>query len=384
MEQAAYQIKDEIIELRRNFHQIPELSFCEFKTTELICAYLDKYNISYQMIDKTGVVATISGQKPGKTILLRADIDALPIQEKNKLSYTSKHDGCMHACGHDVHIACLLGAARILSEAEFSGAVKLVFQPGEETDGGALPMIEKGVLENPTVDAAFALHVEPLADVGTIQIRDGAIMASPDEFTMTVYGKGGHGSAPHQCVDPIAISAEIIRAFHAITRTAVHPMKPCVVSVCSVHAGNCPNVIPEIATMEGTVRSLDHETRKTIAKALQKTAESIACSMGGHCDFEFRALYPPTINTPEMNQIVVEAVKKISKIQKIETLEFSSMAGDDFAYFAERVPAAYFRLGVGNAQHHAPIHSPDFYVDEDSIPLGVAILAQTAIDYLKN
>lgn len=385
-EKAVFEIKDELIKIRESLHRIPELCFCEEKTSALIRNYLDQLGISYQTMVKTGVAAVIDTGKPGKTILLRADMDGLPIAEENDLPFRSEHFGCMHACGHDVHTACLLGAAKILNQYKdhLCGTIRLVFQPAEEGEGGALPMIEAGVMENPCVDAAIALHVEPLAKWGTLQFRDGAIMASPDEFVMTVHGIGGHGAVPEKCVDPIAVAAEIIKAYQGIARRTVGAMNPCVVSVCSVHAGNCPNVIPETAYLEGTVRSLDPNTRKKIAAELQNCAETIAKAMGGSCEFTYRPLYPPTINTPAMNQLVRNAAKKLSCVKKTEELEFSSLAGDDFAYFAERVPACYFRLGVGDETHNNPIHSPDFFANENALPIGTAVLVQSVVDFLNS
>lgn len=370
--------------IRENLHRFPETEFNEFKTCEIIRNELDKLNIEYEECTQTGTVAIIRGKQEGKTVLLRADIDALPIKEETDLEFKSQNDGFMHACGHDIHTACLLGAAKILNEMKnnLCGNIKFIFQPAEEGSGGAKPMIDEGVLDNPKVDAAFALHVEPLEKVGNIQIRNGAIMASPDEFYIHVKGKGGHGSAPHQCVDPIAISAAIISDFQAIVRESVNPMIPCVVSVCSIHSGNCPNVIPSEAFMEGTVRTLDNDTRFKIAKILEKRACNIAEKMGGKCFFTYKALYPPVINDENMNKIVIQAANKLGV--GIVNLPFAAMAGDDFSYFAEAVPSAYFKLGVGNDIINYPIHSPHFDADEKSYEIGSKIMAQIAVEYLNS
>ena len=384
IEETAKKNSEYLKKLREELHQYPETDFVEFKTAEIIRRELDNMKIAYKASAKTGTVGLIKGFSSGKTILLRADIDGLPITEETNLPYKSLNEGYMHACGHDVHTACLLGAAKILIEMKdkLPGNIKLVFQPAEEGVGGAKPMIEEGVLENPHVDAAFALHVEPLEKTGNIQVRDGAIMACPDEFTIDIFGCGGHGSAPYQCVDPIAIAAQIITEYQGIVRQNINPMIPCVVSVCSVHAGSCPNVIPSQASMEGTVRALDNETRFKIADILEKKACEISKMMGGRCRFEYRSLYPPVINNPNMNKLVINAAEKLSILKEVVPLEFASMAGDDFSYFAQEVPASYFKLGAGNDNLAFPIHSPKFNIDDNALIIGAALMAQIAYDFL--
>lgn len=371
--------------LREELHQYPETDFNEYKTKSIIERELGLIGVPYKTLAKTGTVGCIFGKKTGKTVLLRADIDGLPITEATDVSFKSKNEGFMHACGHDVHTACLLGAAKMLNEIkdEICGNIKLVFQPAEEGVGGAKPMIDEGVLTNPDVGAAFALHVEPLERAGNIQIKDGAIMASPDEFTLKIHGVGGHGSAPHQCIDPIAISAEIINIFQKLSRSYVSPFNSCVISVCSIHSGTCPNVIPSEAVLEGTVRTFDEEIRTKIAAELSKKANSVCELYGAKCDFEYRYLYPPLINDSKMNKLAERAAKKIPGIQKVVHLDTASMAGDDFSYFAREVPSAYFKLGVGNDGIKKPIHSNLFDIDNSALPLGAAVMAQTALEYLQ-
>ncbi|MCX7714200.1 MAG: amidohydrolase [Clostridia bacterium] len=387
IEQMALSMREELIHMRRSLHEIPETAFCENKTSQFIQNKLSELGIPYHVIAKTGVVGLIKGISNEKTVLLRADIDGLPICEESGAEYKSKIDGWMHACGHDVHTACLLGAAKILNSMKdrLLGNVKLVFQPAEEGVGGALPMIEEGVMENPYVDSAIALHVEPMEEVGNIQIKDGAIMASPDDFELTIQGKGGHGAYPHTCVDPIVIGSMIINAYQTLVSRHFNPMTPVVISVCSFHSGNCTNVIPDTAHLTGTARSLDKDTRAELMKVLKETAVDIAKSMGGECDFVFKPLYPPTINDKAMNEIIKNAAKKLNFIKKIVCLEQASMGGDDFAYFSEKVPGVYFKLGCGNREKGIvhPIHSPKFNVDEDALPIGAAIMAQAAFDYLE-
>ena len=253
IEKLIYENIDEIIKIRRDLHKIPELSGEEYKTAEYIRNKLSEYGIPYSVVDKTGTVALIKGKNPGKTVLLRADIDALPIDENNTLEFKSEHRGIMHACGHDIHIACVLYAGKILNDMKDSlkGNIKLVFQPQEEDAGGAEPMIAAGVMENPHVDASFALHVEPLEKCGFIQLKDGAIMASPDDFEIEITGKGGHGALPHECIDVISIGSAIVAEYNAVPSKYFSAQVPCVVSVCSFNAGNCPNVFPDKVKIQG-------------------------------------------------------------------------------------------------------------------------------------
>ena len=336
IEEKAFQIKDELISIRRHLHRTPETDFEEIKTSSFIRSKLDDYGIPYTTSAKTGTVALIKGKNSNKTVLLRADIDGLPIKDESKFEIKSEREGYMHACGHDIHATCLLGAAKILNDIkdELNGNVKLVFQPAEEGVGGALPMIEDGILENPHVDAAFALHVEPLEKTGNIQVKDGSIMASPDD--------------------------------------------------CYFNGGTCNNAIPQTAEIMGTARSLDNETREMLIELLDKTAHETAKKHGTTIDFTFNKLFPPVVNNSEMNDVIRNSAKKLTCINEVVTLDKPAMAGDDFSYFGENVPSAYFKLGVGNVEKGAvyPIHSPKFIADEDALPIGSAILSQTAVDYL--
>ena len=388
IEKQAFAIWDELVSIRRALHKIPELCFQEFQTSALIQKALKSYGIPFQVIAKTGVAGLITGGRPGKTILLRADIDALPIQEESGVSYASEHPGYMHACGHDVHTACLLGAAKILNamKNDLPGNIKLIFQPAEEGEGGALPMIEAGVMENPHVDAAFALHVEPLAETGTLQFKTGSIMASPDDFEFTVYGKGGHGGNPHKCVDPILTAAMIINNMQSVVSRNINPMTPCAVSVCAIHGGNCHNVIPDSVQVLGTARSLDPGTRKLLATQLENVAVNTAAAMGARCAFTFSPLFPPVINDQAMTKLAADAAAELDCVREISWLEEASMAGDDFAYFIENTPGAYFKLGVGNRNGGIcePIHSAKFQADESALPIGAAVLANIAYQFLNS
>jgi amidohydrolase len=376
-------IKDELIEIRRYLHKYPETDFIEFVTSKYIQEKLSDYDIPFEIKATTGIVGIIRGAKPGKTVLLRADIDGLPIKEESKVEFASERDGYMHACGHDIHATCLLGAAKILNEMKdnISGNIKLVFQPAEEGAGGALPMIEEGIMENPHVDAAFALHVEPLENVGNIKIKNGSIMASPDDFEIIIHGVGGHGAHPEECVNPLSVGARILEKYHTLANDY---NLPCVVTICSFNGGSCRNVIPDSAVITGTARSLDPVTRKKLVELLKKIAFNIADGMNAKLDFNFNVLFPPVVNDEAMNGIVAKSAEKLGL--NVVHLENASMAGDDFSYFGERVPASYFKLGVGNKAIGAcyPIHSPRFKADENALPLGAAIMAQIAIDYLNS
>ncbi len=375
--------KQELLSIRRYLHQNPELSGEEYKTAKFIRQKLDEYGIKYDIVDDTATVAAIKGKSDGKTVLIRADIDALPIYEENDLEYKSKNEGIMHACGHDIHTACALYSAKILNELKdtFSGNVKVVFQPKEETDGGAKALIDWGVMENPKVDACFAIHVEPLEECGKIQIKDGAIMASPDDFEIVIVGKGGHGATPEECINPITVGAEIVEKIN--NNPEYKKKDSSIVSVCAFSGGVCCNVIPDKVKILGTARSLSEEIRNKLKNELNKIVDSVCKKYGADYKYTFNFSYPPTINSPEINEVVINAAKKIDKIKGITQLEHSSMCGDDFAYFTRCAPSSYFRLGVGIDGENHPIHSPKFIANEDALEIGVEILAKSALDYLE-
>ena len=379
--EAVKQITKELIDMRRYLHSIPELEYNEHKTCEFIASVLDKLGIEYNYVLPTGISALIRGKKGvGKTILLRSDIDALPITEMNNISYKSKNEGVMHACGHDAHIAILLGTAMILKKInyDFFGNVKLIFQPAEEGRGGALPMIEKGVLENPHVDCAVALHTDPTADAGTLKYRDGAIMASPDDFYIKLIGKGGHGAYPQKCVNPIIAASQLIKK---ITESFCQN-EDFTVSVCTVNSGTLNNIIPDFAEITGTARSLNNATRTKIERLLSEYTRE--CSVNNNCSYEFvfNKMYPPLINSAEINRLVVNAAKKIPAVKKICVQEKASMTGDDFSYIAEVVPSSYFKIGTANESIKEMLHSSTFNIDESALMIGAAVLAQTAVDFL--
>lgn len=381
IEKSALKMAAELKEIRHTIHKYPELGTKEYKTSEYIKQKLTEYGVPYKEMALTGVCAYISGKPNGKAVLLRADIDALPITEEADVPFKSERDGLMHACGHDVHTACLLGAAKLLNDIKdkLNGNVVLAFQPDEEGDGGALPMIREGIISDYNVSAAFAMHVEPLCNSGNIQIKDGAIMASPDDFEIIIDGVGGHGAYPEKCVNPIEIGAEILKNYKLQIKN--DPQKQ-IVTICSFNGGHCRNAVPPRAVLTGTARSLDKEIRENLKNCLKNIAEHTAAQMGGKAQFNFNQLFPPVINDTEMNRVVKNAASKLDCIKNVEILENASMAGDDFAYFADTVPGAYFKLGVGTTGENYPIHSPYFMADDNALPIGAALMAQIADEYL--
>ncbi|MBR3791682.1 MAG: amidohydrolase [Clostridia bacterium] len=380
----AEEISDKLIKIRRDLHQIPELEFEVFETAEYIEKQLDMLGIEHYRLAKTGIVGIIRGKSDDITLLIREDIDALPVTELNDIPYKSKNIGKMHACGHDAHTTCLIGMCMILKEMNLNGTVKVVFQPAEEGDGGALPMIKEGVMTNPDVTAAVSLHVEPLAKVGTLLLRDGAIAASPDEFTIIINGVGGHGACPEDCNNPIIPAAALVSQLKTIVKDNSIEETECVVSVCSINGGNSYNIIPDCVKITGTVRSLSEDIRTNIEKLINDKINDVVKRFNCTYNYQFTRSFPPLINDKKINDLVAGAAEKIEMFDKIEYLENSPMLGDDFAYFAQCVPSSYFKLGVGNDEINNPLHSPYFNIDESSLSLGAAILAQIAVDYLGN
>lgn len=381
------EIQEKLINIRRTIHMHPELAFEEHATAQLIYNYLKDLDIEVTPgIAKTGVVGLIRSNQPGKTVAIRADMDALPMTEENECEYKSTVPGKMHACGHDVHVTCLLGAAEILSrlKGKLNGNIKLLFQPAEEGVGGALPMIEEGVLENPKVDACIAAHVWPDIPAGKIVVKNGPIMASPDDFEIIIKGKSGHGAMPHAAVDPIVIGCHVVNTLQTIVSRKIDPLNPAVISICYFHSGTCTNVIPDTATIKGTARTIDPELRRKIASLIEETVAGVVKAMGGEYEFDFKYLYPPTINDNIITDVLANSASKIIGKSNILWGREPSMGGEDFAYFAEKVPSTFFRLGCGNPEKGIthPIHSTKFDVDEDCIVAGASILAQFAVDYL--
>lgn len=389
IKEEAKAIREKITGWRRDFHRHPELSFKEFETTKAIARILDEAGIHGYKIGvsgvPTGLVVDIKGQRgPGKCVALRADIDALPVQEENNVSYKSEADGIMHACGHDAHAAMLLGAALLLKkhEAEFSGTVRLIFQPSEEAgDGGAKPMIEEGVLDG--VDNIAALHVWQPITSGKFAFAYGTTMASSDKFEVLVQGKGGHGAYPHQTIDPVLTAATIICQLQGIISREIDPLSTGVISACTIHSGTASNIIPETAKIEGTVRALTPEMREylhsSIARVAKYTAEAHRCQASA------RALngYPATVNDLDSLKQALRVVSDMMGPDDLIEVK-SSMGAEDMGFFLEKIPGCYLYLGCAGEQNEFvyPHHNPKFDIDDSVLYLGTAFLTSYALDFL--
>ena len=381
--------KDQIIDYRNHLHANPELSFKEYETSAYVERELRSFGIAH--IEKkadTGLVALIEGRNPAKKIVaLRADMDALPIQEANDVPYKSKNDGVMHACGHDVHASSLLGAARILNEVkeEFEGTIKLIFQPGEEViPGGASLMIKDGVLESPHPSAIIGQHVMPLIPVGKVGFRKGMYMASADELYLTVKGKGGHGAMPETLVDPVLITAHIIVALQQIVSRNASPKIPSVLSFGKIIANGATNIIPNEVKVEGTFRTLNEEWRSQANKQMVKLAEGIAEAMGGSAEFEVRRGYPFLQNAPELTDRALHAAKDYLGEENVVDLDIW-MAAEDFSYYTQQIDGCFYRLGTRNEEKGitSGVHTPTFDIDENALEIGAGLMAWLAVSELE-
>ncbi|MCS7074946.1 MAG: M20 family metallopeptidase, partial [Bacteroidia bacterium] len=344
-------IHEKTVSFRRYLHQNPELSFEEYQTAEFIAKVLTEFNIPFESkVAKTGIVATIQGKPGTKTIALRADIDALPIQEENTCVYASQVNGKMHACGHDAHTASLLGTAFILNELKnhWSGTIKLIFQPSEEKlPGGASVMIQEGMLQKHKIQSIVGQHVMPLLPVGKIGIRSGIYMASTDEIYLTVCGKGGHGAQPHTTIDPVAITAQIIVSAQQLVSRMADPRTPCVLTFGKIIANGATNIIPDSVYLEGTFRAFDENWRAAAHQKLQKLILGIAESFGAIAKLEIRKGYPVLVNEPELTKRVESAIEQYVGRENVVPLELWT-AAEDFAYYTQEIPGCFYRLGTRN------------------------------------
>jgi amidohydrolase len=378
-------ITDEVIRLRRDFHKYPEKGFEERRTSSVIAQYLSQHGLEVtEGVAKTGVVGLLRGERAGKTIMLRADMDALPLQEKNGVDYRSVHDGVMHACGHDGHMAILLGTAKLLStlRTSFSGQVKFVFQPAEENLGGAKIMMQEGVLEKPKVDAAFGLHLINQIPCGYIGYRSGAIMAGMDTFTIRVLGKGGHSAMPDGGIDSIAISGKIITELYERIHREISTI-PLIINIGTIHGGYAPNIIADTVELSGTVRCLDEEVRKTIPQRMKSVLSGITSSMKGGYELSYEEGYPVTINDQAMTKLMLLAAERVVGMANIFEV-IPSMASEDMSFYLQKVPGSFFFVGAGvPGIKNEPHHNPYFDIDERSLPIGLKMLANIAFDFLK-
>ncbi len=380
---------EEALKIRRHLHKYPELSFNENATSAYISEKLEDFGIPFKKgYAGTGIIARIEGRNPGnKTIALRADMDALPVQEKNNLEFISIDKGVMHACGHDVHMTCLLGASAILNQIknEFEGTVILIFQPAEEyLPGGAKQMLEEGALDDPEPDAILALHVQPDIPAGVVGFRPGKYMASSDEIYITVKGKGGHGAMPHQLVDPVLIASHLIVSLQQIVSRGARVDTPTVLSFGKLIANGATNVIPDEVKIEGTFRTMDEEWRAEVHRRITQMSVNLTKSMGGSCDIEIRKGYPALINNEELTINSKSLAGKYLGDEHVLDLGIR-MTSEDFAYFAQKFPACFFRLGVGfpGEENPAGLHSSGFLVNEKSIETGIGLMACLAVNHLK-
>jgi len=383
----ATRIEPEIVKNRRSFHQHPELAYKEEWTARQVGDKLESMGITVKRgVGGNGVLGTLEGGKPGRVVGLRADMDGLPVQETSDVEFRSKMEGVMHACGHDTHIAMLLGAARILSENRdvLCGTVKFLFQPAEEHGGrgGAKPMIEAGVMKEPKVDYVFGLHISGTYRVGEVGLREGSLMAAPDAFKVKIVGRGGHGSAPHETVDPVYVAAHVILALQGISARMINPVRPFVISVGAVHSGTKENIIPDVATLDGTIRTLDEKTRARAKKKVVEVAKGVSRSFGATAEVEFEAdAYPVTVNDPETTRRVARVLKRIRgvRVREIDPV----LGGEDFSRFLREAPGTFFFLGTRNPAKGCvyPNHSAKFKVDEDVLKFGSASLALLAFEF---
>lgn len=381
-------MRDALVAVRRDIHRHPELAFQEHRTAERGLTWFRGLGLDVQtnIAGTPGLIATLDAGRPGPTLLLRADMDALPITEETGAEYASETSGVMHACGHDAHVACLLGAASLLGEHRqaLRGRLKFLLQPAEEKPpGGAKVLIEQGgILEG--VDAALALHVYPPLPVGQMGFRPGVLLGYSDRFTVRIHGVGGHAARPHQTVDAVAVAVQVYQALQYLVSRENDPLHPFVITIGALQAGTAANVIPNEATLLGTVRSLDPMVHNSLPERLERVVAGICQATRARYTFEFVRGYPAMVNDAALTQRATESVKSLVGEQGVVYLPTPELGGEDFAFFSQRVPSLMFRLGVRNEARglvHS-VHSSRFDLDEDALPLGAAALARIAMDYL--
>lgn len=376
----ASQYKDEFIAVRRHLHAHPELSYQEFETSKYVQQKLRDYNIPFAIKATTGVVGLIEGRNPSARIVaLRADMDALPILEANEISYKSTKQGVMHACGHDVHTTCLLGAAKILSETkdEWEGTVKLIFQPGEEKNpGGASLLIKEGVLENPSPQCIFGLHVNPQLEVGKLSFRGGKVMASADELYISVRSKGGHAAAPHLTADTVLVASHLVVALQQIISRNKDPFTPSVLSISSFQGGNTTNVIPSEVKLMGTFRAMDEGWRFKAHGLIKKLTQELVESMGAEADVHIDVGYPTVYNNEALNDAAKRLAEEFIGSRNVEETEVR-MGAEDFGYYSQHIPGCFYRLGTANKAKGitSGVHTPTFNIDEEAIEIGTGMMA---------
>jgi amidohydrolase len=375
----------ELVAWRRDFHMHPELGFEETRTASIVAGQLGGFGYRVQTgVAKTGVVGLLDGADPGPVVMLRFDMDALPVQEANDVEYASQVPGKMHACGHDGHLAIGLGVAKLLAHRRdrWPGTLKLVFQPAEEGMGGAEMMVQEGVLDNPPVDAVFALHLQNNLPLGQAIVTSGPIMTASERWELTIAGRGGHGAKPHQAVDPIVAAAQVIVGLQTIVSRSIDPQEPVVVSVGTIHGGQAFNIIPPQVELTGTIRSFGSEARRTALGRLQEIIEGICGAMGAQAGLRIIPTCPALVNDPAMTGVMRAAAEAVLGPENVCSGE-RTMGSEDAAFYLQEVPGCYMFLGAANADRglNQPNHNPRFDFDEEALPLGVAILAQVCLLY---
>ncbi len=376
-------VHEKVVEIRRDIHQHPELSYKEYRTSSLVVDVLKSLGVEVKTNVglPTAVVGRLKGKREGKVVALRADMDALPVKEEAQVEFKSLNDGVMHACGHDTHVAMLLGAAMILSGEDFPGEVRLLFQPAEEDGGlgGARPMIEAGAMAG--VDYVFGIHISGSIPAGVFSTRRGPFMATPDAFTVLVHGRGGHGSAPHETVDPIHVAIQIANSLYGIPRL-LDPIQPFVLSITNIHSGTTDNVIPDEALMQGTIRSLDEKVRRRALTYVKDMVSSICSVYGASCEVKFiDDPYPITVNDPKVTERAMEVLRGISTVRESDPV----LGAEDFSRFLQVAPGTFFFLGGRNEEKGCvyPNHSSRFCIDEDVLKLGVAAYSALALNFTR-
>ena len=372
-----------VIESRRDLHRIPETGFKEVKTAAHVAAQLTRLGLEVRTgVAGTGVVGLLRTGRPGPTLMIRADMDALPIAEETGLPFASTHPGCMHACGHDAHMAMALGAAAVLNDlrARLGGTVKFVFQPAEEGPGGAKPMIEAGVMDDPKVDCAIACHLWAERPEGTIGVRSGPCLAAMDRFEIKILGRGGHGAQPHLCVDAIEVGAQVVSALQRIVSRQMNPVEPAVVTVGTFHAGTAFNIIPAEAAMSGTTRTFNAEVWSGWNERVERVVKGVCDSMGAGYELNYVQGYPPTVNDAGVAEVVRRAAAAVVGAERVEEPELT-MGGEDMSFFLQRAPGCFYCLGVGRPGG-APLHNSRFVFQEELMLLGVETHCRVALEVL--
>jgi len=375
-------LKEKLIEWRRDFHRHPEIAFQEERTSSVIKKFFEDLDVEVTSCAKTGLRVVLKGKSPGKTVALRADMDALPLQEEGDKEYISQNPGATHACAHDGHMAVAMGTAKLLSERQedLKGNVVFLFQPSEERiPGGAKTMIEEGALEG--VDAVFGFHFWQLLPTGSVGAVKGPMMAQPDSFDLVIKGKGGHGSTPHLVVDPILVASHVITNLQSIVSRNVDPLKSCVVSFGTINSGTIYNIIPNEVSCSGTVRTFDPAVKRLVKERLREIVDNTCQAFGATSELIYEDGYPPLINDPGMVDFVLDVVKETLGGQAIKE-QAPVMGGEDFAYFLQKVPGAFYFFGMGDGMEF-PHHHPEFDMDENALPTATHLLTALALTYLQ-